>query len=157
MSAEAYIVGAVVFLAMLYLAWPAKKPACPGSRPVQATPGIASHDKWKASLNAYKEGALTLEAFLDAWSGWVIAAPSKPMTATDIVKRGEEYWAGPGKAHLDAMSDARDKIMKPALDEIMRFMGSHNPRYGQITGVDYGPGQPGDYGPLNTAKRKLGS
>lgn len=108
------------------------------TRPVQAdTPGIASHEKWKASLNAYKEGALTLEAFLDAWSGWVVLAPVKAIDNSMMDQRFPTTYQY--KVTAVEAPDYSQARMNGVIQGIQVY-GSHDP-----------------YGSLYTAKRKLGS
>ena len=128
--------GVAVLVVFRLALWP-RKPVATPSRPADTAPGISSHEKWKASLNAYKEGALTLEAFLDAWSGWVVLAPVKAIDNSMMDQRFPTTYQY--KVTAVEAPDYSQARMNGVIQGIQVY-GSHDP-----------------YGSLYTAKRKLGS
>ena len=184
------IYGLLAGVAVLILVRLAMRPAtvkAEPSKPVADAPGIASHEKWKASLNAYKEGALTLDAFLEAWSGWVVLAPVKA-TKTSTVNKLLEAIANP------PLIGPKDKYVRmhytcDGAETVTTGMEAYHVDYGwhpvKVDGkaATFGPYRAvnetsvelrfgpvmtnaatntwvyssNNYGPLHTAKRKLGS
>lgn len=76
-----YIVAAVASIMLAYGIWAkCKRAPAVSSKQIPEIPGIASHEKWRASLKLYGEGEIGLEDFLEAWRGWAILDPEKPKT-----------------------------------------------------------------------------
>lgn len=161
-------VAVLVFLRLLFHGKPA--PSVP-SKPVPEIPGIASHEKWKASLKLYEEGKIRLEDFVEAWSGWTVLPPVPKygtMTQKEIVNRALEQIANPPlvtkattsadgryiQLHYTVGGSATGSITTNVVTsngsshDNVDLSGWMNPRYGAITGKDYGP--------LYTSKSKLG-
>jgi hypothetical protein len=152
-------------LGLIWAMWPRGKRlgAIPGTvtalteADLQKAPGIASHAKWKASFDLYKEGKIRLEDFLEAWSGWVVLAPIKPVTATDIQKRVEDAWAKSAERLTESYRYKVSTQWDGASGNLYSTDGSSSDNVPDIWNkIDFN-GLTNRYGTLNLAKRKLGT